>query len=134
MGVGIGEWAKTVVVFLASRIPQRELDVLAVDLHIGDVVLEHGGDIDLGCGKACADANIATTVNNRVSHMLRTTMYAPLGMFLSRTQSADKSSGGESSVGQIRMVASTTDGNGHTFPQAPSPTITSFLRISDIWN
>ena len=49
MGVGIGEWAETVVVFLASRIPQRELDVLAVYLHIGDVVLEHGGDIDLEC-------------------------------------------------------------------------------------
>jgi len=45
--VGVGERAQTVVIFLAGGIPEGELDVLAVDLDIGDVVLENGGDVDL---------------------------------------------------------------------------------------
>jgi hypothetical protein len=45
--VGVGERAETVVIFLASGIPKGELDVLAVNLYIGDVVLEDGGDVDL---------------------------------------------------------------------------------------
>jgi hypothetical protein len=32
---------------LASRIPKSKLDVLVINLHIGDVVLEDGGDVDL---------------------------------------------------------------------------------------
>jgi hypothetical protein len=47
MRVGVWERAETVVIFLASRIPEGELDVLAIDLDVGDVVLENGGDIDL---------------------------------------------------------------------------------------
>jgi hypothetical protein len=45
--VGVGERAESVVVFLAGGIPQGQLDVLAVDLDIGDVVFEDGGDVDL---------------------------------------------------------------------------------------
>jgi hypothetical protein len=45
--VGVGERAETVVIFLASGIPEGELDVLAVNLDVGDVVLEDSGDIDL---------------------------------------------------------------------------------------
>lgn len=47
MGVGVGERAETVVILLAGGIPEGELDVLAVDLDVGDVVLEDGGDVDL---------------------------------------------------------------------------------------
>jgi hypothetical protein len=47
MRVGVGKRAETVVIFLAGGIPEGELDVLAVHLDIGDVVLENGGDIDL---------------------------------------------------------------------------------------
>lgn len=47
MRVGIGQRAQTIVVLLASRIPKGQLDVLAIDLDVGDVVLEHGGDVDL---------------------------------------------------------------------------------------
>ena len=47
MGVGVGQRTETVVVFLAGSIPQRELDVLSIHLDIGNVVLEHGRDIDL---------------------------------------------------------------------------------------
>ena len=133
VGVGVAEGSKPIVVFLTGSIPQGKLYVFPIDLHIGDVVLEHGGDIDLGYGKACADANIATTVNNRVSQMLRTTMYAPLGTFLSRTQSTNRSVGRVRRQVRIHMFVSRTQGNGQTFPQAPSPTITSFLRISDIF-
>lgn len=47
MGVGVGEWAQTVVIFLASGIPEGELNVLSIDLYIGDVVLKDGGYVDL---------------------------------------------------------------------------------------
>jgi hypothetical protein len=45
--VGVRERTETVVIFLAGGIPEGELDVLAVNLDIGDVVLENGGDVDL---------------------------------------------------------------------------------------
>jgi hypothetical protein len=45
--VGVWERTEAVVIFLASSIPEGELDVLAIDLYIGDVVLEDGGHIDL---------------------------------------------------------------------------------------
>lgn len=47
MRVGVGKRAETVVIFLASSIPEGEFDVLAIDLDVGDVVFENGGDIDL---------------------------------------------------------------------------------------
>lgn len=47
MGVGVRKGSETVVVLLASRIPQGQLDVLAINLDIGDIVLENGGDVDL---------------------------------------------------------------------------------------
>ena len=50
MGVGVAEGPESVVVFLAGGIPKGKLNVLAVDLDIGDVVLEHGGDVDLFVG------------------------------------------------------------------------------------
>ena len=50
--VGVGEGAETVVILLAGGIPEGELDVLAVNLDVGDVVLEDGGDVDL-CGRTC---------------------------------------------------------------------------------
>lgn len=45
--VGVREGAQTVVILLAGGIPEGELDVLAVDLYIGNVVLEDGGHVDL---------------------------------------------------------------------------------------
>jgi hypothetical protein len=46
--VGVGERAQTVVIFLARGIPQSQLNVFAINLDVGDVVLEDGGDVDLG--------------------------------------------------------------------------------------
>ena len=60
--VGVRKGSETVVVFLASRIPQGQLDVLAINLDIGDIVLEDGGDVDLNTciSKYCPDdCNIA---------------------------------------------------------------------------
>jgi hypothetical protein len=45
--VGVGEGAETVVILLTGGIPEGELDVLAVNLDVGNVVLEDGGDVDL---------------------------------------------------------------------------------------
>lgn len=47
VGVGVGEGAEAVVIFLASGIPKGQLDVLAVNLDVGDIVFENGGDVDL---------------------------------------------------------------------------------------
>lgn len=47
MRVGVREGAETIVVFLAGGIPKGKLDVLAIDLNVGDVVLENGRDVDL---------------------------------------------------------------------------------------
>jgi hypothetical protein len=45
--VGVWKGTEAVVIFLAGGIPESELDVLAVNLDIGDIVLEDGGDVDL---------------------------------------------------------------------------------------
>lgn len=45
--VGVGQRAQTVVIFLACGIPEGELNVLAVNLYIGNVVLENSGHVDL---------------------------------------------------------------------------------------
>ena len=50
VGVGVAEGPESVVVFLAGGIPEGELDVLAIDLDIGDVVLEDSGDVYLEKG------------------------------------------------------------------------------------
>lgn len=47
VGVGVGQRAQAVIIFLAGGIPQGELDVLAIDLDVGDVVLKDGRDVDL---------------------------------------------------------------------------------------
>ena len=47
VGVGVGERAETVVILLTSGIPEGELDVLAIDLDVGHIVLKNGGNVDL---------------------------------------------------------------------------------------
>lgn len=47
VGVGVGERAETIVILLARRIPQGELNVFAINLNIRNVVLEHSWYVDL---------------------------------------------------------------------------------------
>lgn len=47
VGVGITERTETIVVFLAGGIPKCELDTLAINFDVCDVVLKYGRDIDL---------------------------------------------------------------------------------------
>ena len=47
MGVRVRKGAETVVIFLTGRIPESQLNMLSIDLDIGDIVLEDGGDVDL---------------------------------------------------------------------------------------
>lgn len=42
-----GSRLNILVILLSGGIPQGQLDFLAVDLHVGNVVLEDGGDVDL---------------------------------------------------------------------------------------
>lgn len=46
--VGVRERTESVVVFLTGGIPKGELYMTAIHLDIGNVVLENGGDVDLG--------------------------------------------------------------------------------------
>ena len=50
VGIGVGKRAETVIIFLTSRIPKSEFNVLVINLDIGDVVFEDGGDVDLRKG------------------------------------------------------------------------------------
>lgn len=47
MRIGVRERTETVIVLLTSRIPESQLDMLAINLDVGDIVLENGGDVDL---------------------------------------------------------------------------------------
>ena len=47
VGVGVAERPETIVILLASRIPQRQFDMLSINLHIGNIVLEDSGHVDL---------------------------------------------------------------------------------------
>lgn len=51
MGIGVGERSETVVIFLSSRIPQRQLNVFSINLDICDVVLEDSWDVDLDASR-----------------------------------------------------------------------------------
>ena len=57
MRVGVTERAETIIVLLSSRIPQGKLNMLSIDLDIGYVVLEHGGDINLAGGTSDNDTD-----------------------------------------------------------------------------
>jgi hypothetical protein len=41
------------VILLPSRIPEGQLDALAIDIDIGDVVFEDGWDVNLSDDKEC---------------------------------------------------------------------------------
>jgi len=69
MGVGVTERAEAVVVLLASRIPQGELNVLSVHFDVGHIVLEHGGDINLNNGASDGDTKNSKTA--RGLHRIR---------------------------------------------------------------
>ena len=52
--IGVRQRTETIVVLLASRIPKGQLDMLSIDLNVGDVVLENSGDVDLKESKLSA--------------------------------------------------------------------------------
>lgn len=43
------------VILLTGGIPKRQLDLLAVDFDIGNVVLKDGGDVDLHTDESVSD-------------------------------------------------------------------------------
>jgi hypothetical protein len=45
--IRVAQRAETIIIFLASGIPQGQFDVLAVDFNIGNIVLEDSGDVNL---------------------------------------------------------------------------------------
>lgn len=58
MGIGITEWAETVIVLLSGRIPQGKLNVLPIDFDIGHIVLEHSGNINLASSTSDEDIKL----------------------------------------------------------------------------
>lgn len=67
--IGVGEGTETVVILLAGGIPEGQLDMLAVDLDIGDVVFKDGGNVDLVVLESvrCHRAGITAWAAMRVS-------------------------------------------------------------------
>jgi hypothetical protein len=47
MRVRVAQRAETIIIFLASGIPQGQFHVLAVDFNVGNIVLEHSGNVNL---------------------------------------------------------------------------------------
>ena len=113
--------------------------MLSIDLYVCDVVLKDGGDIDLECvvvRRLCLSWMELDVGGVFGSSRAR---YGPLGTFLSRRRSTNRSVVVEKERSEWRMYRLERERvwlniRKRTFPQAPSPTITSFLRISDIWN
>jgi hypothetical protein len=50
MRVGVTERTETVIILLSGRIPQGKFNMLPVNFDIGNIVLEHGRDINLSGG------------------------------------------------------------------------------------
>jgi len=45
--IRVTQRAETIIIFLASGIPQSQLNVLAVDFDVGNIVLKNGRDVHL---------------------------------------------------------------------------------------
>jgi hypothetical protein len=63
--VGVWERAETVVILLTGGIPEGELHVFTIDLDVGDIILENGGDVDLcaivsACALQCVVVRVVT--------------------------------------------------------------------------
>lgn len=66
--IRVGERAQAVIVFLTCRIPKSEFDMFAINIDIGDVVLEDSGNIDLvkgGKGGTCKPSENTRNVGNK---------------------------------------------------------------------
>ena len=69
MRVGIREWSQAIVVFLPRGIPQSQLNVLAINFNIRDVVLEDCWDVDL----RSTDRRVQWLNTGRFAHMIKLT-------------------------------------------------------------
>ena len=47
MRIWVREWSETIIILLTGSIPKGQLNVLAIDLDVGNVVLENSGDVHL---------------------------------------------------------------------------------------
>ena len=45
--IWVREWSETIIILLTGSIPKGQLNVLAIDLDVGNVVLENSGDVHL---------------------------------------------------------------------------------------
>lgn len=52
MRIWVRERSETIIILLTGGIPKGQLNVLAIDLDVGNVVLENSGDVHL-CERAC---------------------------------------------------------------------------------
>ena len=66
--MGVGEGSQAVVVLLAGRVPQAEVDGLAVDHHVRREVVEDGGDVLAGKGVRRVGDEEAGLAHGAVAH------------------------------------------------------------------
>ena len=109
MGIGIGQWPQAIVILLPRSIPKSQLNVLAINLNIGDVVLEHRWYVDL----PIVARRSALSTGSRAGVLAG----VPLGMCPSRTLSTSRSgkevSGelGHSNAGRDLSASTISDDN-----------------------
>jgi hypothetical protein len=63
--IRITQRAETIIVLLAGGIPQSQLNVLAINFDIGNIVLKHRGDVDLSFSVRLYSARIHENDNLR---------------------------------------------------------------------
>jgi hypothetical protein len=64
MRIRVTQRAETIIIFLASGIPQSQLNVLAVDFDIGNIVLKNGRNVHLCFNVRLSRVRLREGVNN----------------------------------------------------------------------
>ncbi len=134
VGVGVGERAEAIVILLTSGIPQGEFDRLAVDLHVCDVVLEDRRDVDLSLDIVDGE-RLRARARRETTHLWERALAEDdekTGLVIVVGRRWDlwvRSLKILQRVERFMSPYSTRRATAHTFPHAPSPTTTSFLRM-----
>jgi hypothetical protein len=130
MGIGITQGSKSIVVFLSRRIPKGQFDVFSIYLDVRNVILKHSRNIDLSPASVSTPQN--TTISPPREHPGQRQKREWRAWYLW------EGALGKDTVGEVSFdaVMGAVDGGGyikrHVLPHAPSPTMTSFLRIDSV--
>jgi hypothetical protein len=84
--IRITQRAETIIVLLASGIPQSQLNVLAINFDIGNIVLKHRRDVDLSFAVRLCSARTQENDDLRECTLRKDDQEAGLHMEVSRKE------------------------------------------------